>query len=147
MNDSNSTAEVIHRFVAALGRADAETALANVADNFELTIHTAPRGVPRTISGKEELAALVGNIGHTWTQVRIPRIEVHPFADDSARALAEYDVAATNHDDTGYRNGYIAIGHVERGLITRFDEYYDPEPMIQAINALRAHVRAQRKDE
>ena len=138
---SPETGEVIRRFIDALGRADVDGVLAEVSDTFELAIHTAPKGVPPTVAGKEQLAALVASIELTWTDLRVPVIEVHPLADDPARALAEYDVVATNHDGSEYRNRYVAIGTVTDGLITRFHEYYDPAPMVAAIAALRLRLR------
>lgn len=135
------TADVLHRFVEALGRGDEATVLAQVSDDFVLTINTAPRGVPRTITGKAELAGLVGNIVRTWTECAVPRIETHAYADDPDRGIAEYDVVATNLDGSEYRNTYVALGTVQDELITTFREYYDPRPMVQAIDALRAASR------
>jgi ketosteroid isomerase-like protein len=136
-----SNEETVRGFIAALGRADTDGVLAAVAEDFELTIHTAPSGVPRHIAGKDGLAGMVGNISRTWTTLRVPRVEVHALAGDPARVLAEYDVDATNHDGSCYRNGYIGIATLVDGRITRLDEYYDPEPMVRAIDALRAHVK------
>lgn len=135
------TADVLRRFVEALGRGDEATVLAQVSDEFVLTINTAPRGVPRVVTGKAELAGLVGNIARTWRQLEVARIETHEYADDPNRGIVEYDVVATNLDGSEYRNTYVALGTVADGLITTFREYYDPQPMVVAIDALRAASR------
>ena len=134
--------QVATRFIGALAEGDLETVLALADPGLELTIATAPRGVPRTVRGPEQLAALVGAIDRTWTQVRLREVQAHAFADDPQRGVVQFLVEASNRDGSPYRNPYVALVRTSGGLIARWTEYYDPAPMVVAIDALRAHARA-----
>jgi ketosteroid isomerase-like protein len=132
------------RFVHALAEGDRDTVLALAGPGLELTIATAPRGVPRIVSGPEQLTALVGAVGLTWTKVRLCDVQAHAFADDPTRGVAQFVVEAVNRDGSAYHNPYVALVQTEDALITRWTEYYDPAPMVVALDALRAHTRATR---
>lgn len=130
-------------FLEALAGGDAEVATALAHPELELRLPTAPRGVPRRI-GRAELAGMVANIGRTWTDVSLRVERVDAFATDPARGVAQFGVTATNRDGGTYRNDYLAVFECADGLVRRWTEYYDPAPMVAALDALRAHVRAGR---
>jgi ketosteroid isomerase-like protein len=136
--------ELARAFLDGLVAADAGAVLAVAAPDLELRIPAAPRGVPRTVTGHDELAGLVAAIDRTWTSVAIDITALDTFAGDPARGVTQFTVRATNQDGTEYRNDYVALGEVAGGRIRRWTEYYDPAPMVAAIDALRAHVRAGR---
>lgn len=139
------TAERLAReFLAALGRADRDAAVALAHQRLELLIPTAPRGVPKVVTGRDGLADMVSDIARTWTEVSVELVRVDTFASDPDRGVAQSRVGATNRDGSRYDNTYVALFEVEDGLIRRWVEYYDPAPMVATIDALRAHVRADR---
>jgi ketosteroid isomerase-like protein len=134
--------ELARRFLSALATGDSAGAVALSHPDLELRIPTAPPGVPKLVTGHAELAALASKIGLTWTGVTLEMDRVDAFATDAARGVAQFRVIATNLDGSHYRNTYISLIELADGLIHRWTEYYDPEPMVAAINALRARVRA-----
>lgn len=135
-----SLPELGRAFLAALSAGDADAAVAVVAEDFLLRLPTAPRGVPKLVSGRAELAELVSKIGLTWTEVAIEDLRVDAFATDPGRGAARFTVDAANRDASRYRNEYLALVETEGGRIVRWTEYYDPEPMVAALAALRAHL-------
>jgi ketosteroid isomerase-like protein len=130
------------RFFTALSRGDGETALAMVTDDFELHLPTAPRGVPKLISGRDGLAAMVGNIGNTFTGIDVRIVHADAFAGDPDRGVMRTEVTATNRDGTPYRNDYVILMERVDGRIRRWTEYYDPAPMVRTLDALRAALKA-----
>ncbi|HEY1973194.1 MAG TPA: hypothetical protein VGH89_34950, partial [Pseudonocardia sp.] len=72
--------------------------------------------------------------------VRLTRLEVHPLADDPSRLMAEYALEGTNLDDGTYRNEYVTVITFDGDKVRRFVEYFDPAPITQALDALRAHL-------
>lgn len=130
-------------FLAALAAGDTEAAAALAHPELELRLPTAPPGVLRSL-GRAELAALAANIGRTWTDVSLAVERVDAFATDPGRGVAQFRVAATNRDGSTYRNDYLAVFEIAGGLVRRWTEYYDPAPMVTALDALRAHARAGR---
>jgi ketosteroid isomerase-like protein len=103
----------------------------------------APRGAKRVITGREAIATLVGNVTTTWKDVRLLHLDVHPLADDPNRFMAEYALTGTNLDDSIYRNDYVTVIAFDGDKISRFVEYFDPAPIVQALDALRAHLAHQ----
>jgi ketosteroid isomerase-like protein len=136
--------DVARRFYDALAAADTGRALALAHRDVELHIPTAPRGVPPVVTGHDGLPGMISNISRTWTDLRVEVTEAHAYSDDPNRGVAEADVAATNRDGSLYRNHYIVLVSVVDGLVHRWVEYYDPRPMVVAIDALRAQARAGR---
>ncbi|HTK62493.1 MAG TPA: nuclear transport factor 2 family protein [Pseudonocardia sp.] len=134
--------ELAPRFYYALAAADIRGALALAHPHLELRIPTAPRGVPSVVTGHEGLAGMISNISRTWSDLEVVVTEVHAYSDDPNRGVAEADVAAVNCDGSRYRNHYIVLVEIADGLIRRWVEYYDPAPMVVAIDALRAQARA-----
>lgn len=134
--------EQARRFFTALSQGDGETALAMVTDDFELHLPTAPKGVPKLISGRDGLAAMVGNIGNTFTDIGVRIVHADAFAGDPDRGVMQTEVTATNRDGTRYRNDYVILMERVDGLIRRWTEYYDPAPMVRTLDALRAHLKA-----
>lgn len=139
---TDSLVELAPRFYYALAAADTDGALALAHRDLELQIPTAPRGVPRVVTGHEGLAGMISNISRTWTDLNVEVTEVHAYADDPNRGVAEAEVTATNCDGSRYVNHYIVLVEIADGLIRRWEEYYDPAPMVAAIDALRARARA-----
>ena len=142
MNTPRSAATVSRRLIQAFAAGDLTAVLAEISDEFVMEMPAAPRGAQRVISGQREVAALVGHVTTTWKGVRLLRLEVHPLADDPTRVLAEYALEGTNLDDSTYRNDYTSVITVRDGKAVRFVEYFDPAPIVQALDALRAHLRA-----
>jgi ketosteroid isomerase-like protein len=130
--------ELSRRFLMALAAGDTDAAVALAHPDLELRIPTAPKGVPKLVTGHSGLAAMVSNIDRTWTQVTVEVDRIDAFADDPDRGIAQSRVTATNVDGSRYQNTYIALIELVDGTIRSWTEYYDPEPMVAAINALRA---------
>lgn len=131
------------RFFFALGKGDAATALAMITDDFELYLPTAPRGVPKLVSGRDGLTAMVGNIGATFGEIGVRIVFADALASDPDRGVMRTEVTATNRDGSTYRNDYVILVERVDGLIRRWTEYYDPAPMVQTLDALRAHLNAE----
>jgi ketosteroid isomerase-like protein len=144
MTDSSAPAEVAARLVRAMARADLEAVMAEVSDEFTLEMPAAPRGAEPVIRGCQEIATLIGHVGTTWKRVTLTHLEVHPLADDPYRVLAEYGLEGINLDDSTYRNEYVTVITVHEGKATRLREFFDPAPITQALDALRAHLRVSR---
>jgi ketosteroid isomerase-like protein len=134
--------ELAPRFYQALAAADTAAALALAHPELELRIPAAPKGVPSVVTGHDGLAGMISNISRTWTDLSVEVTEVHAYADDPNRGVAEAEVRATNCDGSRYANHYIVLVSVVDGLVHRWVEYYDPAPMVVAIDALRARARA-----
>jgi ketosteroid isomerase-like protein len=130
------------RFFTALGQGDGETALAMVTDDFELHLPTAPKGVPKLVSGRDGLTAMVGNIGATFGEVGVRIVFADALAGDPDRGVMQTEVTATNRDGTAYRNDYVILFERVGGKLRRWTEYYDPAPMVRTLDALRAALRA-----
>jgi ketosteroid isomerase-like protein len=131
-----------HRLVNAFANADLDGVLREVTDDFAIEMPAAPRGAQRLITGRDEIATLIGHVTTTWKGVRLLHIEVHPLADDPNRVLAEYALEGTNLDDSTYHNDYTTVITFTGGKVSRFVEYFDPAPITQALDALRAHLRS-----
>lgn len=144
MTTEPCTVTTAHRLVKALASADLAAVLREVTEEFVVEMPAAPRGAQRTITGRDELATLLGHVTTTWKRVRLLRVAVHPLADDPDRVLAEYALEGVNLDDTTYRNEYTTVITFRDGKVARFVEYFDPAPITQALDALRAHRRATR---
>jgi ketosteroid isomerase-like protein len=134
--------EIARRFFTAMGAGDTDAAMALVADDFELHLPAAPRGVPKQINGAAELAGLISNIDKTWSSVQVEIEWADSLAGDPDRGVLRAEVRATNQDGSTYRNTYLVLAETEGGLIRRWTEHYDPGPMVVAIDALRAHLKA-----
>jgi hypothetical protein len=139
---TDSLVDLAARFYYALAAADTDVALALAHEDLELRIPTAPRGVPRTITGHAELAGMISNISRTWTDLTVEVTSVNAYEGDPTHGVAEAEVQATNCDGSLYRNHYIVLVETQDGLIRKWVEYYDPQPMVVAIDALRAQARA-----
>lgn len=139
---TESLVDLAPRFYNALGAADAPTALALAHEDLELRIPAAPKGVPRLVTGRDGLAGMVSNITRTWTDLTIEITDVHAYEGAPGRGVLEADVEATNCDGSRYANHYVVLVEIADGLIRRWTEYYDPAPVVVAIDALRARARA-----
>jgi ketosteroid isomerase-like protein len=137
MNNQIATAE---RLIRAFAAADLEGVLRETTDDFAMEMPAAPPGAQRLITGAEEIATLVGHVTTTWKGVRLLRLAVHPLADDPDRLLAEYALEGTNLDDSTYHNEYVTVITFRGTKISRFVEYFDPAPIVRALDALRAHL-------
>ena len=91
---TDSLVDLAPRFYSALAAADTDVALALAHEDFELLIPAAPRDVPRTITGRAELAGMISNISRTWTDLTVEVTEVHAYSDGPSRGIAEAQVVA-----------------------------------------------------
>jgi ketosteroid isomerase-like protein len=139
-----SPAAVAERLVNAFANADLPAVLAELADEFVMEMPAAPPGAQRVIRGREEITTLVGHVSTTWKGVELIRFAAHPLVDDPERVLAEYALVGTNLDDSTYRNDYTAVITVRDGKAVHFVEFFDPDPIVSALDALRAHLRTTR---
>jgi ketosteroid isomerase-like protein len=139
---TESLVDLAPRFYNALGDADAEAALALAHEDMEMRIPAAPKGVPRLVTGRDGLAGMISNITRTWSDLSVEITDVHAYADEPNRGILEADVEATNCDGSRYANHYVVLVEILDGLIHRRTEYYDPTPVMGAIDALRAQARA-----
>lgn len=137
MTEQTATAE---RLINAFANADLDAVLRDTTGDFVMEMPAAPRGAQRVITGRDDIATLVGHVTTTWKQVRLLGIDVHPLADDPSRVLAEYSLEGTNLDDSTYRNTYVTVITFDGDKISRFVEYFDPAPIVAALEALRAHL-------
>lgn len=131
---------VARRLVNAFANADLDGVLREVTEDFAMEMPAAPRGAQRLITGQADIATLIGHVTTTWKGVRLLRLEVHPLADDPNRLMAEYALEGTNLDDSTYRNSYVTVITFDGDKVSRFVEYFDPAPITQALDALRAHL-------
>lgn len=134
--------ELARAFIEGLAAGDADAVLGVAREDLQLRLPTAPRGVPRQLTGHAELAGLAGSVARTWTEVSVEIGRVDTFEGDPDRGVMQFSVHAVNHDGSRYDNDYLALAEVSDGLISRWTEYYDPGPMVAALDALRAHVRS-----
>jgi ketosteroid isomerase-like protein len=119
---------VARRLVNAFANADLDGVLREVTDDFAMEMPAAPRGAKRLITGRSEIATLIGHVTTTWKGVRLTRLEVHPLADDPTRLMAEYALEGTNLDDGTYRNEYVTVITFDGDKVRRFVEYFDRSP-------------------
>jgi ketosteroid isomerase-like protein len=143
MNDTPT--EVTRRLVNAFANADLDGVLREIDDDFVMRMPAAPRGADRVITGRPAITALVGHVTTTWKRVELQWLEIHPLADDHDRVLAEYALEGTNLDDSTYRNDYTSVITVRGGKAVQFVEHFDPDPITQSLDALRAHLRDTRR--
>ena len=141
MTDTLSATAVAERLVTAFASGDLRAVMAELAEDFVMEMPAAPPGAERVIRGRAEIAALVGHVSTTWKGVELTRFAAHSLVDDPDRVLAEYALVGTNLDDSTYRNEYTSLITVRDGKATRFVEFFDPDPIVVALDALRAHLR------
>lgn len=144
MTDVQNASALAERLVTAFAHGDLPAVLAELADDFVMEMPAAPPGAQRVIRGRHEIATLVGHVSTTWKGVELTRFAAHPLLDDPERVLAEYALVGTNLDGSTYRNEYTALITVRGGKATRFVEFFDPDPIVAALDALRAHLRTSR---
>ena len=81
----------------------------------------------------------------TFTSLNVRAAEcmdVHAFADDPTRIVAEYASEGTMVDGRPYQNRYLTLATVRDGLIQEWTEYSDPAPIERALAAVRAVATA-----
>jgi ketosteroid isomerase-like protein len=137
-----SPTHVVETFLEALNKLDLAGMLAAVSDDFTLELPTAPAGVPKETTPKAAFEQVMGAVTGMWAEFSLTRSAVHPLADDPNRVIAEYASAGKNLDGSDYINTYLTMVSVRDGEITRWQEFFDPAPMVQAATAAAAAAAA-----
>jgi uncharacterized protein len=125
---------VVRRFLDALNTWDFDV-MAELFDSdlvFELPF--APPGLVTRIEGGREFLEFVRRVPEVFDEERLHDIAINGFADDPHEVVAEYqsdmNVVATGGK---YQNRYVARFTVRDGKLTRFVEYCDPIPLLEAL--------------
>jgi ketosteroid isomerase-like protein len=73
-----------------------------------------------------------------WIEFELTRWAAHPIGPE--QVVAEYASRGRNLDGSEYRNTYLAMATVRNGEITRWQEFFDPAPVIRSAG-IAATVR------
>jgi hypothetical protein len=137
-----STTQVVERFLEALNKLDLGGMLDAVSDDFTLELPTAPAGVPKETTPKAAFEQVMGAVTGMWAEFSLTRSAVHALIDAPDRVIAEYASAGKNLDGSDYINTYLTMVTVRDDKITRWQEFFDPEPMVRAATAAQAAAAA-----
>jgi hypothetical protein len=129
------TVAVVQRFMDAMSVLDTDAMLAEAADDILAQLPAAPPGLPREARGKEEFTGFMAGVSTLWRSFSLVRCAVHPLADQPDRAVIEYASDAVNTDGSPYRNTYLGIATVRDGKLVNFQEFFDPAPVTQCLQA------------
>jgi ketosteroid isomerase-like protein len=110
--------------------------LSAISDDFTLELPTAPPGLPREVSSKVNFHELMSTMTAMWAEFRLTRWAVHPIR--GGRVVAEYASRGKNLDRSDYANTYLAMVTVDQGKITRWQEFFDPAPVVHAAAVAKA---------
>jgi ketosteroid isomerase-like protein len=124
-------------FIDALAGFDFDTLSECLSENFVFELPTAPAGMPKRIQGCQEFLDFLSKASTMWSGLRLPQCELYLAADDPSRVFLEYQSEAVNSDGSIYRNTYISRAVVHDGLVSRFCEMMDPEPLADSLTKLR----------
>jgi len=127
-------ASVVRRFLDALNSWDFDVLGELFAPDLVFELPFAPPGLVTRIEGGATFLEFVRRVPDVFDEERLHDIEIHTFADDPNEVVAEYrsdmNVVATGGK---YRNRYVARFTVRDGRLTRFAEYCDPIPLLEAL--------------
>jgi hypothetical protein len=126
----------VELFLTALNTVDVAGLSAVISDDFTLELPTAPEGLPRLVTSKASFQEVVTAVTAMWIEFELTRWAAHPIGPE--RVVAEYASRGRNLDGSEYRNTYLAMATVRNGEITRWQEFFDPAPVVRAAAIARA---------
>ncbi len=127
--------------------AGAETLLDMVAEDVSFEFPYAPPGAVQRLSGKAALHRYLGQISALLELGRLELVAAH-HVDDGATVVVQF-TAEGRGVATGkpYPQSYISVIRVESGRIVRYQDYWNPLVVLDALGAdalrsLRAEAEA-----
>jgi hypothetical protein len=127
---------VVEIFLTALNDLDVAGLLSAVSDDFVLELPTAPEGLPREVSSRTAFHEVMMTMTAMWAEFELTRWAAHPIGPD--RVVAEYASRGKNLDGSDYGNTYLAMVTVRDDKITRWQEFFDPAPVVRAASIAQA---------
>jgi ketosteroid isomerase-like protein len=128
---------VTKQFIDALFDLDIDALGRSVSEDFVVELPAAPSMMRKLIAGREEFLSYVGGATAVWTSLSLTHCELHATADDPHRVYVECESEGVNIDGSPYRNTYIARAIVCHGLVARYREMNDPQPIIDSVSRLK----------
>ncbi|MGW0574948.1 nuclear transport factor 2 family protein [Streptomyces sp. NPDC002920] len=121
------------RFLEGVFALDAETAVADLADDIVMDFPLSPEGLPRRIEGKEAAVGLIRSlVPDFWKEIRSTRMDIR-FEADPERCVAEFASEGTLANGKPYIQSYVSLFTVREGKIARYAEYCDPFPILAGL--------------
>jgi ketosteroid isomerase-like protein len=128
---------VTKQFIDALFALDIDALGRSVSEDFVIELPAAPSMMRKVIAGREEFLGYFGGAAAAWTSFGLTHCELHASADDPHRVYVECESEGVNVDGSPYRNTYIARAIVLDGVVTRYREMNDPQPLIDSVSRLQ----------
>jgi ketosteroid isomerase-like protein len=127
---------VVQEYIDALNAWDFDALRGLLADDALFEMPYAPAGFDRRIEGKENILAFVQTIPALIDAENLHDIEMHTFHGDPGAIVCTYKSAMEiKPKRTPYSNRYISRWTVRDGKVAYFAEYYDPIPLVEALDA------------
>jgi len=132
--------QVVKKYIDALSGLDLDALGRCVSESFVLELPTAPSSImPKLIEGREAFLEFFGGASAMWSSFRLTHCELHLSATDPSRVFLEYRSEGVNVDGSLYRKTYLSRAIVDDGVVTRYCEMMDPDPLVVALTKLRSY--------
>lgn len=140
--DFSSFATMLKQALGSLIDQNADGFLSMMAEDAAMEFPFAPAGVPQQVHGRTSLAAYLGRVGELLDISTMSALQVHRTADPGV-AILQFD-AAGQGAKTGkpYNQSYISVITARHGRIVRYQDYWNPLAVIEAVGGLDAWVSA-----
>ncbi|MGW1783724.1 nuclear transport factor 2 family protein [Streptomyces sp. NPDC002143] len=121
------------RFLEGVFALDAETAVADLADDIVMDFPLSPEGLPRHVEGREAAVAVIRSIvPDFWKEIRSTRMDIR-FEADPERCVAEFASEGILANGKPYIQSYVSLFTVRDGKIVQYAEYCDPFPILDGL--------------
>jgi uncharacterized protein len=124
--------ETTRSFLAALAQADYAAWDSLVAQDVVMRFPFAPRGLPRTCTGREACRKLVQGLFSVISRFRWLDLDLHA-TDDAELVCGTGRSEAMTTMDRAYANRYCFVVRVRDERIIEYCEYFDPLPAMDVF--------------